>query len=419
MKKVLWGFALVIVASIIVIACRKQDSTAKENTNLVFDLTAAKEWWYGDFRKSADYQSIDLKSPIAPSSGTSTKKYPNWAKAFCYLKSGMEVVELPLHYETNSVLLLGMQNLGKTPEATRVAGAAIHRLLIFKTANKRMVVRTVTLIPSAEFAKKNNYDLSFIKLDKLPLDFEGHLIIACWDQKIKNIIKFSGGKPVRKVRIVSAEEFAKRQSSGLILNRQVCTSGGWVEDREWVCVIVRTGDQAADDQRCQDQGYWVTIGQHYEMPECEEVPDEDPVDECLNSGDPTMCYCLMYGTCGDEGNGEYIDEQGYKRPFSSSNFRYNLGVKTGQTPPANMQAHHVFPQASFLASKFAAQLIDIHDPKYGVWWPTTSHQNNAAAYNAAWTQWFNRPDNPNPSATQILAQGRIIMASFGFTQLNY
>jgi hypothetical protein len=49
------------------------------------------------------------------------------------------------------------------------------------------------------------------------------------------------------------------------------------------------------------------------------------------------------------------------------NFRYNLGVKTGQTPPANKQAHHVFPQATLISERIIAAGINIHDPKYGVW----------------------------------------------------
>ena len=86
------------------------------------------------------------------------------------------------------------------------------------------------------------------------------------------------------------------------------------------------------------------------------------------------------------------------KPFTERNFRYNLGQLTGNIP-ANSQAHHVFPKE--FVEKFGTK-INIHDPKYGVWWEKTSHLQNAIEYNAEWRK-FLRQDR---TLTEILNFGR-------------
>lgn len=75
--------------------------------------------------------------------------------------------------------------------------------------------------------------------------------------------------------------------------------------------------------------------------------------------------------------------------------------------PANSQAHHIFPQA--FEGRFAARGINIHDPKFGAWWKTSSHLKNAKAYNAAWEGFF----KTNPSQSQIMDFGRQLMGRYG------
>ena len=96
------------------------------------------------------------------------------------------------------------------------------------------------------------------------------------------------------------------------------------------------------------------------------------------------------------------------RSFTSSNFRHNLGQLTGNIP-ANSQAHHVFPQ--MYLREFTDAGINIHNPKFGVWWETTSHLKNAKAYNDAWKTFFRA--NSNPTQPQILNQGRTLMQQYG------
>jgi hypothetical protein len=90
------------------------------------------------------------------------------------------------------------------------------------------------------------------------------------------------------------------------------------------------------------------------------------------------------------------------RSFTSANFRTNLGRLTGEIPTGS-QAHHVFPQE--FVNKFTKIGININDPKFGVWWETTSHLKNAKTYNAMWKNFL----IDNPTLHQTLDKGRSML----------
>jgi hypothetical protein len=96
------------------------------------------------------------------------------------------------------------------------------------------------------------------------------------------------------------------------------------------------------------------------------------------------------------------------RAFTEDNFRENLARVTGGAPKG-AQAHHVFPQK--FAPQFRKAGINIHDPRYGVWWETEAHQRLSFSYNAEWDDFFKA--NPSPSIEQILQFGRDISATYG------
>lgn len=93
--------------------------------------------------------------------------------------------------------------------------------------------------------------------------------------------------------------------------------------------------------------------------------------------------------------------------YSSATFRENLSRLTGVRPGLVAQAHHVFPQ------KFAVQFqrlgINIHDPRYGAWWPSSSHAREAFFYNRAWELFL----QTRPTTREALAFGRALSRAFG------
>jgi hypothetical protein len=298
----------------VLISCQKTDHSSaknsKEKKEEVFNVANSKEWWYGTFRKSAAYNQIDWASTLAPPQGSSIKKYPSWKRAISYTQSNLEIVEMPLTYETNKVLLPGMQKLRGTPEGKRIAHASINRLLLIKDNTGKIEVRTVKIVPSAAYAKKNNYDISHITMKQLPSDFDGFLFIGNWQGKEKNIRKVEGGKFKKKISIITEETYKKRKALGNFQARQVCLPV-WVPEMMWVCAVVPTGDDLADAEKCQEIGHWVEVGGSYQI-ECHEVPDgdedPDPVSDCLQTSSPQDCLCILYDLCDEDEDGE-IDEE--------------------------------------------------------------------------------------------------------------
>jgi hypothetical protein len=289
----------ILLLAFIINACKKADAPLA--TTNEFNADAAKEWWYGSFKKSADYFKIDRNSPLAPPLGSSIKKYPAWKSAISYSIGRLQIVELPLVYETNSILLPGMQKLYNTPEGARIAKSATHKLMLIKKADGTVAIRTVTLVPSPEYAKQYNYDISHISLKKLPSDFSGYQMIGGWDENEKNILRITAGKPDKKLKIITAQTLTRQKVSGNSPAREACDLV-WVPNLVWVCVVAPSGDDLADQERCREQGSWVEQGGSYEL-QCNEEPG-DPMENCLaTGGNYEDCMCELYGLGCDGGGG--------------------------------------------------------------------------------------------------------------------
>ena len=97
-----------------------------------------------------------------------------------------------------------------------------------------------------------------------------------------------------------------------------------------------------------------------------------------------------------------------RRKYSLRNFRHNLTWLLSKCPKDH-HAHHVFPKE--FESFFAARGINIHDPKYGVFWEATSHLKNAKAYNAFWEKFVEK--HGNATCKEIFIEGRRLMSSYG------
>jgi len=116
----------------------------------------------------------------------------------------------------------------------------------------------------------------------------------------------------------------------------------------------------------------------------------------------------------------------YTSTFTKNNYRYNLKVLTKFDPGLNADAHHIFPRKKELVVIFEKAGINIHNPKYLVWWKkgkglSDSHQKFAQEYNKEWIKWFK--ENPFPTKSEILEQGKQIMKKYNngnnITKINY
>lgn len=301
MRKILYLASLVALSAIIIIACQREVNELKTNPN-VFDVATAKEWWYGNFRKTAFYSNINFSSPLAPPEGLSDRKYPIWNKAISYKKNNTEVVEVPLVFATNKVLLPNMQDLENTQEIVRIAKSRINKLIIIKKTNGEQVVRIASIIPTPKYAKEHSYDISNVHPNSLPQDFEGYMAISDWGLNLKSFVRIEKGRIVENIKIVTSAEISPNSNSREYTENEPCEPV-WIPNYVWVCAIVPTGDALADAEHCQEIGHWVASGGEWQIPDCGSG-GPNPLQDCLQSNSAEECYCLIWSIgCEDIGGG--------------------------------------------------------------------------------------------------------------------
>ena len=104
-----------------------------------------------------------------------------------------------------------------------------------------------------------------------------------------------------------------------------------------------------------------------------------------------------------------------KQPkFTANNYRKNLMKFTGERPPSNIEAHHVFSQKQ--RGFFLSKGINIDDPQYCTWWERSTHRSAASGYNNQWSEFRTR--SPNATVEEIFQFGRELISGYGI-KTNY
>lgn len=341
-KHQLLAFVTFAALIILVQACRKFDFFSNETKAPEFTVAEAKEWYYGVFKKTTGFRKTDFNSPFSADPGlinglpqlkTSDdsffKKFPYWNKAIQYDLGSMQVVEAPVFYEANILVLPGMQNLTPSERKT-IAKSSLQKVVFFKQADQATSVRMVTLIPSLEYLKSKDYDISDNTLKNPDEKFDGFMVIRNWQEKVINIIEIKDAKYVRKVKIVktgSIQEGSRKSenNSSQRLNEEC----GWVDVPVTVGLCIGNtynADAPPSQDNCDN---WT----EYESSRMEYVPCEpeetDPFQDCIQMGnDNDYCNCQIYGVgCqggddppgdGDNGEGNF-DEQWNDNIIDSTN----------------------------------------------------------------------------------------------------
>ena len=110
-----------IVSTLIVVSCRKTESNNEDQKEAFSEIQKAKEWYYGNFKKSAEWAS-------SPQHG---KKLPEWKMGQAGKIGNLEIIEFPLRQSKTSIPIPGINAL--TPaDAKRIASASLTRAIIVK-----------------------------------------------------------------------------------------------------------------------------------------------------------------------------------------------------------------------------------------------------------------------------------------------
>jgi len=71
------------------------------------------------------------------------------------------------------------------------------------------------------------------------------------------------------------------------------------------------------------------------------------------------------------------------------------------------------PYGAKRISDFAQAGINIHNPKYGMWWENSAHRSASRAYNNEWRRFLDQ--SPKPTEAQMIDFGRNLATQYGLS----
>lgn len=260
-------------------ACKP--SVLEGSSNEEFSVNAAKEWYYGVFKKSAEYalNNIKLKGD----------KSPTWNNAKYEKFGDIEVIEIPLSMERKLVSVPNFANQNNE-DKKRIAQATINNLLIIRLPSKEIIVREIQYIPEIDYLRSRNFDISHLYYKAIDKEFDGIITIKKWNGERVNKYKLVDGLIKSKVKKGTKKIISNQRTS-----EEICVTVITTEQEMW-CKGHYEGDILFIDE-C---GEWEDTGNVTYEDFCEWL--EDGGDS--NCEDPTMtleeCFCeSIGGRCGE------------------------------------------------------------------------------------------------------------------------
>jgi hypothetical protein len=182
-KPITW-LTIVFASAFLFNSCQKEDS--RTTTEVSFNADSVKEWYYGAFKKSAEWQTSPMKG----------KKLPDWKHPVIGKIGNNDAIEFPLVKETTSFSIPAIEGNTAltTAERTRVAEASLSKIVFIKNSDGNMLVREIDYVPSWQYLRENKFDVSHASLMKSDNNFSGLVVVKQWDGTIISKSMFSGGK---------------------------------------------------------------------------------------------------------------------------------------------------------------------------------------------------------------------------------
>lgn len=262
----------IILMIVILFSCQKEASKISISEE-EFSAAAAKEWYYGTFKKTVDYAAFNAT--------TSGKKLPEWKISTKKKVGEYSVVDFPLAKQKSSVFFSQSTNLSENNKK-RIAESSITKMSFIKSKNGKVDVRETTYIPDIDYLIRHNYDISSNSFGNIDDDYSGSIVVKTWNGKEISRTILSNGKITKHLNSVNSN----------IRNRiaeQYCAIE-WARD----CELHISGDIVT--YTC---GEWYQTGNNF----CwyEEEVNEDP---CFEDPESPMCsLCVMFGLCEDPAGG--------------------------------------------------------------------------------------------------------------------
>lgn len=276
MRKILWGLATIITASLIVVACQKEVASPLD-AHAPFDAKAAKEWYYGTYKKTAEWAGYDAV--------TNGKRLPDWEKGIQRKIGKLEIVEFPFVKEKNSFKMIYRGELSAESKR-KMAEAALSRLLFTKYPSGAIQVREMQYIPDMDYLARHNFDASSNSFGDIDDDFSGTIVAKIWNgQEVSRKI-LKNGKITASFKKALSQPASPTESCPI----------GTIQVDEYArdCESHLYGDGMFTYQ-CDP---WFATGNQWCIGE--EEMNENP--DCTVPNSPE-CSCSLTGGCEDPGGG--------------------------------------------------------------------------------------------------------------------
>jgi hypothetical protein len=279
-----WIFGIMSI-TLTFIACRKNFT---ESAIDIFSQSEAKEWYYGTFKKSPEWQQSNEKG----------EKLPDWKNGTYRRVGNMEIVEFPLMKERKSYSIPSASKLSSS-EIRKIADGSLSRIAFIRASNSEIVVRELDYIPNIDFLKVKGYDISDIRLGSKENNFSGRVITKKWDGTILSTRKFENGKITKSGKRINNANFNIESLSSATKNNSSGCAMVEIMEYERTCTEVHRGDVWIPTGECTP---WEPTGNSW-------VEEQCSPSEC-DYGSSEECECQLFGMgCDDGGGGDEVGEE--------------------------------------------------------------------------------------------------------------
>lgn len=253
-----------VIMLLVIIGCNKMF----QNKPKGFQSDQAKEYYYGVFKRSQQYLNGALQG----------ERLPDWSKGRAYTIGNMEFVEFPLIQEKKKV---SVPNNLSADDKIKVINASLSRIAFIKLQDGRVKVRLLQYVPTAEYLKRSNYDISHNYFKEIDDQFSGKIEVSNWERKPIKGYQFKNGsveKTFIKRKALDANtpiEVALHSTGLNSTGCQVEVTTDYVVD----CVYTYQGDVLISVECGEPEVVGITVSEG----DCENtcISEDGPSEECL------------------------------------------------------------------------------------------------------------------------------------------
>ncbi len=295
-----WATLIVLVMVVTFFACKR--TAEVQANNETFNVAQAKEWYYGEFKKSDEFKNSLVKG----------KQLPNWEKGTYRKEGDLEIVDFPLL--KNSTTIAVLKEKGVTSQGIhQIINASLKKIAFIKKPNNEIIVRELDYVPYWDYLETKGFDISNTDFGSKNNDFTGMVTVKKWGGNfILRHAAYKGKFYKKTVKTANTNTNSQQTNSAPCPQIENCTY-------TVTCEFELHGDVWVNTGICDDPV----------KGDCE--PIDDPNCPPPNGGGGEEDPCEILGTCGGGGGGDVDECEQYQANAMSI---MNEALASAQNPNA-------------------------------------------------------------------------------------